>query len=134
MIEGQCACGAITVRVRAIDGTVTNCHCGQCRKQCGGAYLTVVPVNCDDFVLSDPGNQLANYRATAAKERAFCSICGGMIYSRRAGSNSVRVRAGLFDDLDGRKPEVHIFADSPALWYRSRDQLPRYSATEPGRS
>ncbi len=130
---GQCLCGAITLLVDALAGPLMFCHCRECRKSAGAAFIAVVPVSIGDFHLRDPLAALKSYRATTHKARYFCARCGCPIYSARDASDSVRVRAGVLQLPPGVALGAHIYCDDMAGWDKIHDDLPRYAGIEPGR-
>jgi hypothetical protein len=133
-LAGRCLCGAITIVVRRFAGALTYCHCQQCRKQSGSAFVAAIPVALADFVLEDPDACARAYRASPRKARHFCGRCGAPLYSQVDGAALVRVRAGLFEDLPGVIHAGHIFAAARAPWDRIADDLPRHDGFEPGRA
>lgn len=112
---------------------MTRCHCDQCRKTSGSAWLAVVPVDDRNCVIEDPEACLRSYRSSPHKARAFCGRCGTPVFSRRDGLPMLRLRAGLFEELVGVPRGVHIFSASTPGWDREDDGLPRYEGLEPGR-
>ena len=63
--------------------------------------------------------------------KAFCSVCGGHLYSRRAdGWEVVAIRLGAVDGDPGIRPQYRQHVDSAAVWEPIPDDgLPRF----PGR-
>lgn len=131
--HGQCLCGAVQIDVRAPAGALIYCHCAQCRKTAGSAFIAVVPVALGDCEISDPQACTRAYSASAGKTRYFCGHCGSPLYSRRDGAMMVRVRAGLFTELPGVTHGGHIFTGDAAPWDTIGGDLPRYAGFEPGR-
>jgi hypothetical protein len=132
-LRGRCLCGAVTLTVHASTGDFVLCHCGQCRKASGAAFQAVLPAACDAVTIDDPQAMVREYRSSADKVRVFCGRCGSPLFSRRDGVAMLRLRAGLFDDLAGRRPVAHIFAAGAAAWDSIADALPRHATVEPGR-
>lgn len=110
------------------------CHCAQCRKTAGGAFIAVFPVRQADFDIIDRGANVSAYCASPGKARYFCRRCGSPLYSQRDGADTVRVRAGLFDELPHVTHGGHIFSASAAPWDSITDDLPRHSRFEPERA
>ena len=134
MMRGGCLCGGIRIALNRSPGALIYCHCSQCRKTAGSAFNAVVPIDANAFEVSDPDALLRAFRASPGKVRYFCGCCGAPIYSRRSGSNTVRVRAGIVDDLVDVRHDGHIYFADAAPWFEPRDDLPRYDALEPGRN
>lgn len=132
-VEGGCLCGAVRFRLASPPREVWFCHCRQCRKAQGTAFAASVPVARGDFTLSSGGEQLRAYRATPAKSRWFCGVCGSPLWSEVDGAGTLRIRAGALDDDRGLVPMGHIFVEGRVGWYGIADDLPRHPGREPGR-
>lgn len=133
-IVGHCLCGAIGVSCNVAAPALVFCHCSQCRKTAGAPYLAVFPAPVGAVSISDPSQRLREFRATRDKVRAFCGVCGAPVFSRRDGADILRLRAGLFDELEGAVPQAHIHMAAPASWYQHRGALPQYAGIEPNRT
>jgi hypothetical protein len=131
--SGACLCGRVRLLVSGVSGGLVFCHCRECRRSSGSAFIAVFPVPLAAFALDDPHGLVREYRASTNKARCFCAGCGSPLFSRRDGADNVRVRAGLFEALPGLPQEGHIFTAEAAVWCEARDELPRYPAFEPGR-
>ncbi len=130
---GRCLCAGVELHLHALPGALVYCHCSQCRKSAGAPFLTVMPIGSADFTLIDDAELVREYRASPTKLRAFCGRCGSPLYSKRDDHDQVRVRAGLFEHLDGVARGGHIFDADSVAWYAEGDGLPRYAGLEPGR-
>ncbi|MCJ1475586.1 hypothetical protein MMC13_004249 [Lambiella insularis] len=40
LLHGSCACSAVRYASTALPSSISNCHCGACRKRSGGPYIT----------------------------------------------------------------------------------------------
>jgi hypothetical protein len=130
---GRCLCGAIGITVHAAAGGLVYCHCAQCRKTAGSAFIAVVPAWRRDVEVADPAARARSYRASPDKARWFCGACGSPLWSARDGAEQWRIRAGLFADLSGLAHLGHIHLASRAVWDVFDDALPGHAAFEPGR-
>lgn len=133
-LRGHCLCRSIAITLGAAAGPLIYCHCGQCRKTAGSAFIAVVPARRGDVTIDDPRQRARAYRASPDKARWFCRECGAPLWSERDGLAQLRVRAGLFDSLAGVGQAGHIHVAARAPWDRITDDLPRYAALEPGRA
>lgn len=130
---GRCLCGAVRFRIAPVPRELWFCHCGQCRKAQGTAFAANVPVPLAHFTLDAGQDALRAYRATPAKARWFCAVCGSPIYSRVDGREVIRVRAGTLDPAVPLTPQGHIHVTGRAQWYAIRDELPQHAGREPDR-
>jgi hypothetical protein len=133
MLEGSCLCGAVRYQIDGGLGPIVCCHCTMCRKAQGSAFATNAPVPAGRFRIVQGEAALRSYRSSAHKERLFCGTCGSPIFSRRDGSDDVRVRVGTLDTRISTRASAHIHVASKAEWWDIRDDLPRYPKFEPGR-
>ena len=130
---GGCLCGAVRYQLAAAPREVWFCHCGQCRKAQGSAFVASVPVPRSDFSLLKGSEALKAFRASPQKSRWFCGLCGSPLYSEVDGGNSLRIRAGSLDEPVHLVPQGHIFVADKAAWEELHDDLPKFAAREPGR-
>lgn len=132
--SGSCLCGRIRYEIHSEASAVYLCHCRQCQKAQGSAFVATLPMPASDFVLLAGADALKTYRATPEKMRCFCAECGSPIYSRVDGAAQLRLRVGTLDDCTDMKVAAQIFAGNRAPWLDSADAAPAYPAWEPGRA
>ena len=136
-ITGACLCGGVRFTyagpLGGELGAVTVCHCVQCRKAHGYA-VGVVPVRAAGLAFTEGRALICEYQSSPGKHRAFCSVCGSPLYSRReAAPEALRLRLGLLDDPPASLTvEAHIFTALLPAWAEP-DDAPRYPEFEPER-
>ena len=134
MIKGSCMCGAVRYEYEGRFGTITICHCSDCRKAQGSASVIAAPIDVADFRWTAGQELITEYESSPGKKRAFCSRCGSPLYSRRDEQPKVlRLRMGTIDSETDAQPVAHIFAAGLPPWAELDDELPRYDTLEPGR-
>lgn len=114
--EGACLCGAVKVTLPAAVATSDACHCGMCRKLCGGGPMLALhaPGGAKPAVTGE--EHLTVYKSSDWAERAFCAICGTPIWYHFVEGAFYSLSAGLFD-ADGLTLEKQIFVDDkPSLY------------------
>lgn len=132
---GTCLCGGVRFEVEGEIGAVTLCHCGQCRKAQGSAFVAAAPVRRAAFRLLRGAELLTAFESSPGKRRVFCRVCGSPVFSERdADPDSLRLRIGLLDTPLGARPAAHIFCESRADWDVDLDQVARYPGLEPARA
>ena len=113
-IEGQCLCGAVTVRAVPRRRAVEACHCTMCRKWGGVAYLGV---QCGSDVAFEGEEHVVRYRSSEWAERGFCGRCGSNLFFHYLPKDSYGLLAGLFAD-DALEPlNEEIFIDEKPDYY-----------------
>jgi hypothetical protein len=135
MIHGSCLCGGTQYEYAGDFGTITVCHCSDCRKAQGTATVVAAPVSTVQFRWTKGAELITEYESSPGKKRAFCRRCGSPLYSRRDDAPGVlRLRMGTIDTPVDATPVAHIFASNLPAWAAMDDDWPRYERHEPGRS
>ncbi|PAV27143.1 aldehyde-activating protein [Tamilnaduibacter salinus] len=131
MMTGQCLCGGVAFEVSARPGPVALCHCSQCRRASGSAFMATCPVQSAYFSYQRGESLVREFASSPGKYRAFCSECGSPLYSRTdAIPGILRLRVGALDHPFGQPPAYHVFTGSMADWDRITDDLPQYEKLE----
>jgi hypothetical protein len=132
MITGSCLCRGVQFTVSGTLPPIVMCHCEQCRKAQGTAFVTNLPVDEGQFAFTRGEDLLSAFESSPGKKRFFCKTCGSPIMSKStAQPGMVRLRAGTLDgDLDTR-PAFHIYTGSKSNWYRITDDLPQHPQRPP---
>lgn len=135
MIQGSCKCGSVTYAYDGDFGTITICHCADCRKLQGGAGVVAAPVETAGLRWTGGRDCITEFESSPGKKRAFCSRCGSPLYSRRDDRPEVlRLRMGSIDTPTAAVPVARIFCKDLPRWAASDLDLPSYERHEPGRS
>ncbi len=104
------------------------CHCSQCRKGNGSAFVAVSAIESARFRITAGAELLKEYRTIPIKARVFCSNCGSPIYSARDDMPDVkRLRLGTVETPFTCRNVYHIFVDSKAVWHEITDAYPQYA-------
>lgn len=135
MYTGSCLCGGVMFEVDGELEPIQVCHCSQCRKAQGSAFVTNIPVATAAFRLLQGEGLLSSFESSPGKYRVFCSLCGSPVYSKRADMPEVlRLRAGLLDGDLKTRPIGHFYFGSKANWFQINDDLPKFpGAYTPGK-
>lgn len=72
--QGGCACGAVRYRLTGEPLVVGLCHCTDCRRETGSAFLAYADWPADRFEVS---GTYATYDG-----RSFCPTCGARLFHR----------------------------------------------------
>ncbi|MSR14416.1 MAG: GFA family protein [Gammaproteobacteria bacterium] len=76
-VAGGCLCGTVRYTVARSPTAVFLCYCQQCQKAQGTPFVASVPVARVDFQITQGGNRLKAFRASASKSRYFCGDRAG---------------------------------------------------------
>lgn len=135
MMQGSCMCGGVRFEYAGAFGTITICHCSDCRKAQGGSGVIAAPVEKEKFQWTQGEELIQEYESSPGKKRAFCRTCGTPLYSRRdAEPATLRLRMGSLDSEVEATPAAHIFTLDLPAWAAISDNLPHYDTHEPGRA
>jgi hypothetical protein len=119
-LEGGCACAAVRYKLTAAPMIVHACHCRDCQKLTGSAFVLNMWIE-RKFVESS-GATPVSHRLTAGTGKPHdvfsCPNCGTALWSKyhAAPGDTLTVRAGTLDDPAAVKPDVHIFTRSKLPW------------------
>lgn len=125
MVSGQCLCGAVHFEVRAPLKWCAHCHCTQCQRAHGAAFVTWMGAVADSVTINND-TALTWYASSAEALRGFCRDCGSSLFfksSRWPGELHI-VRANLNEDIE-LQPQCHVFYDTHVNWITLADDLPR---------
>jgi hypothetical protein len=118
-LEGGCACGAVRYRLTSAPMFVHCCHCRDCQRQTGSAFVINALIETDRIALlsgdlepiampTDSGRPHDIYR---------CPICRTAMWSDYGRRPALRfLRVGTLDDASALAPDVHIFTRSKLPW------------------
>lgn len=127
MIIGGCLCNGVRYEYDGRIEEISLCHCSQCRKAQGSAYVAVSPVETARLRIVQGQELLREFRAVPHKARVFCSRCGSPIYSARDDLPGVRrLRLGTVETPFVCSNAYHTWVDSKAEWETIADELPQY--------
>jgi hypothetical protein len=125
-MEGGCACGAVRYRLTSGPMFVHCCHCLNCQRQTGSAFVINLLIEADRVeLLAGEPEPVDVPRDDGSTQRIHrCPDCGVAVYSEY-GSPEVRfVRGGTLDEPSGVAPDVHIFTRSKLPWVTLPEDVP----------
>lgn len=118
-LEGGCQCGALRYRLSAAPLMIYCCHCTNCQKITGSAFVVSAPVMETAFEFIEGGPSKTEWTSDAGNKRFgwFCGDCGCRIAHGQTPSIGVlSLRAGTFDDTSWVEPVGHIWTSSAQDW------------------
>lgn len=116
--EGGCSCGAVRYRLTSEPLFVHCCHCLNCQRQTGSAFVVNVLIEAArvEIVAGTPQAVEAPRDDGSAQEIFRCPDCRVAVYSRYGHPGVYFIRAGTLDDPASVSPDVHIFTRSKLPW------------------
>jgi len=129
MHTGSCLCGAVRYRYDGAIETLSMCHCRECQKAQGSAFVAVVPLNAADFHLLSGEAALKRFESSPGKWRVFCGHCGSPLWSERKDiPETKRLRVGTLDTPIAPITAFHAYVPEKAEWFVLNDGLAQYRA------
>ena len=127
-LEGGCSCGAIRYRLASEPLFVHCCHCLNCQRQTGSAFVINVLIETDRVaLLSGEPVAIDVPRDDGSMQRIFrCPTCQVAAFSRYTSDGVRFVRAGTLDDPSAVEPDVHIFTRSKVPWVALPESVPAF--------
>jgi len=126
--EGGCSCGAVRYRLASDPMFVHCCHCLNCQRQTGSAFVINLLIEADrvELVAGDP-QAVDVPRDDGSRQRVYrCPDCQVAVFSEYGRPEISFVRAGTLDRPSDVAPDVHIFTRSKLPWITLPDSTPAF--------
>ena len=125
--EGGCACGAVRYRLTSEPLFVHFCHCLNCQRQTGSAFVVNLLIEADRVELLSGDPQPVSVPRDGSTQRIYrCPCCQVAVFSEY-GRPAVRfVRGGTLDEPAGVRPDVHIYTRSKLSWVKLPESVPAF--------
>ena len=116
--EGGCSCGAVRYRLASDPMFVHCCHCLNCQRQTGSAFVINLLMEADRVeLLAGEPQPVHAPRDDGSTQRIFrCPDCQVAVYSEYGRPEVLFVRGGTLDEPREIEPDVHIFTKSKVGW------------------
>jgi hypothetical protein len=128
-LEGGCACGSVRYRLESEPMFVHCCHCLDCQRQTGSAFVLNALIETDRITLLAGEPQSVGVPTDSGKpHRIFrCPNCQVALWSEYGGRTRMRfVRVGTLDTPAALKPDVHIYVRSKQPWLQLPAGVPAF--------
>lgn len=124
---GQCSCGKVRYRLNSTPIVTHACHCRQCQRLAGSAFVMNAVIEKDAVELIAGVPVSIQFEGTTHTAH-FCAHCGTYVWSAYTGrfDGCWFIRVGTLDDPDAFAPEAHIFTSTKQPWMPIPDGAPRY--------
>jgi hypothetical protein len=130
-LQGGCACGFVRYRMEGGPMFVHCCHCRDCQRQTGSAFVVNALIEADRVaslagaaepvpVPTDSGRPHLVHRRPRRRTA---------VWSNYGGVAAIRfVRVGTLDDPDALAPDAHIYVRSKLAWAALAPGAPAFEA------
>ena len=128
--EGGCACGAVRYRMKSAPLFVHCCHCRDCQRQTGTAFVINALIEADRIDARSEPQPIGVPTDSGLPHRIFrCPQCETAMWSEYGGLEKLRfVRAGTLDEPSAVSPDVHIYVRSKLPWVTLPPGVPAFEA------
>jgi hypothetical protein len=126
VFEGGCACGGVRYRLASDPLFVHCCHCLNCQRQTGSAFVINALIEADrvEVLRGEPRPVPAPRDDGSTQEIWRCPGCEVAVFSQYGRRDVHFVRAGTLDDPAALAPDVHIYTRSKLPWVTIPDGVP----------
>jgi hypothetical protein len=127
--EGGCTCGDVRFGLLSAPMFVHCCHCKDCQRQTGSAFVLNALIETDRIALRQ-GKPMAIAMPTDSggpHDIYRCPHCWTALWSDYGGRPALRfVRVGALDEPARVPPDVHIFTRSKLPWVGLPPDVPAF--------
>ena len=126
--EGGCSCGAVRYRLTSDPLFVHCCHCLNCQRQTGSAFVINLLIEADRVEsLAADARPVDVPRDDGSSQRIYrCPACQVAVWSRYTRPDVLFVRGGTLDDPSAVTPDVHIYTRSKVPWVTLPESVPAF--------
>src|SRR5262252_1375977 len=130
---GGCVCGAVRFEVDGEPLFSSNCHCRDCQRASGSAYLPLMGFPRDAVRVTGEVTEYERKAESGTSEtEAFCPKCGARLFAHaEAYAGILLVRAGCLDDPSAYRPQADIYTSRAQPWDLMDPDLPKFAKMPP---
>ncbi|WP_038167225.1 GFA family protein [Verrucomicrobium sp. BvORR106] len=121
---GGCLCGKTRYEAAGSPHDITHCHCEDCRRSSGSAFVTWASFRSADFAFTSGDPKTLEW---ASRFRGFCPECGTpLTFQAEPGADDVAVTVASLDEPGVVIPADHTWTQDRLPWIHLDDGLPEY--------
>jgi hypothetical protein len=126
-LEGGCSCGAVRYRLTSEPLFVHCCHCLNCQRQTGSAFVVNLLIEADRVELLAGEPVPVDVPRDRGKQVIWrCPACQVALFSRYTRAKVRFVRGGTLDDPASVAPDVHIYTRTKLPWVALPESVPAF--------
>ena len=128
-LEGGCSCGAVRYRLSAAPMFVHCCHCVNCQKHTGTAFVVNMLIETArlELLRGELVETVMPLNGGSPNTIFRCAKCLVAVWSEYGRPQFRFVRAGTLDDPTAVSPDVHIYAKSKLPWVSLPSSVPQFA-------
>ena len=126
--EGGCSCGAVRYRLTSAPMFTHCCHCLDCQRQTGSAFVLNALIEGVRVETSGDTRGVVMPTDSGRPHTIFrCPKCEVALWSEYGGRAEVRfMRVGTLDQPSAIAPDVHIYTRSKQPWVKLPEGAPAF--------
>ncbi len=128
-LRGHCACGAVRYHFTSMPMFVHCCHCLDCQRQTGSAFVINGLIEADRIVIESGDPRPISMPTESGRPHDIyrCPECQTAMWSDYGGRPYLRfARTGTLENPAGIVPDVHIFTRSKLPWVTIPPDVPAF--------
>jgi hypothetical protein len=116
-LTGGCLCGGVRFEVTEPLVSASYCHCTRCQRRTGTAAAASGRIAPGSMRIVSGEELVRLYKPPDGFGKAFCSACGGALWSQSPDDPELRsIRLGTFDSDPGIRPSYRQFVAYAVPW------------------
>ncbi len=126
---GGCNCGNVRYEIRKEPIFAHACHCRDCQRSTGSAFVIHSVVLKEDFKIEgDTKSTTLPTGSGAGYDPHFCANCGTYIWCKYHFSSlpTIALRTTTLDDTSIISPQAHIFTKYKQPWLTLSEDIPAF--------
>jgi hypothetical protein len=130
-LEGGCACGKMRYRLASRPMFVHCCHCKDCQRQTGSAFVINALIETDRVERLTGETRAVAVPTDSGRPHHIhrCPSCETAVWSHYGGVQALSfVRVGTLDEPSALPPDVHIHTRSKLPWIALPADVPAFEA------
>src|SRR5690554_519889 len=129
-LQGGCFCGAVRYQLTSQPLFVHCCHCRDCQRQTGSAFVINALIETDRITLLSELPEPVAMRTDSGRPHDIyrCSSCSVALWSDYGRRPMRFVRVGTLDNPARLAPAVHIFTRSKLPWVQLPNGIRAFEA------
>ncbi|HEY1962776.1 MAG TPA: GFA family protein [Rhizomicrobium sp.] len=120
-LSGHCSCGAVKYRLSSPPMFVHCCHCLDCQRQTGSAFVLNALIEADRVEVLEGATRGFPQPTDSGRPHVIqrCADCGTALWSNYGGREEIRfLRVGTLEEPSMLAPDVHIYTRSKQPWVK----------------
>jgi len=134
-LTGGCGCGALRYRLKAKPMIVHCCHCKDCQRQIGSAFVINALIERDNIEIESGTTAVHAMPTESGRPHDLhrCEVCQTTVWSDYGRRRTLLfVRVGTLDEPARLPPDVHIYTRSRLPWVGLPADVPAFDVFYPG--